>query len=145
MPWAGSTVTTQQCHERHNGHAVRTVVMPRAGSTGVTQQCRKDVRNHAVKDCAMMLLAGSTGGALLFAKVWREAGLKEMPTLVEFGTLTYGVRSSGTRVQVSVKAKNVMYGTLPADKACPQIPPPPQKKTHATLTSEMRILLMSTK
>lgn len=37
-----------------------------------------------------------------------------LPTLVEFGTLTYGCRANGSNVSISVKVSSVSYGTLPA-------------------------------
>ena len=61
----------------------------------------------------VVLNPGSTGGALHFAKVFREFGLTQLPTLVETSTLTYGCRAKGSEVEIAVKAKRVLYGTLP--------------------------------
>ena len=41
----------------------------------------------------VILNPGSTGGALHFARVFREAGTAVLPRLVEFATLTYGARA----------------------------------------------------
>jgi len=62
----------------------------------------------------VVLNPGSTGGALHFARVFREAGVAKPPVLVEFSTLTYGCRAKGASVDVRVKAGRVMYGTLPS-------------------------------
>ena len=62
----------------------------------------------------VILNPGSTGGALLFAKIFRESGLKKLPVLVETATLTYGCRAKGATVDVAVKVNRVVYGTLPA-------------------------------
>jgi len=61
-----------------------------------------------------ILNPGSTGGALLFAKRFRESGLKKLPTLVETATLTYGCRAQGAVVHIPVKVSRVVYGALPA-------------------------------
>jgi opine dehydrogenase len=61
----------------------------------------------------VVLNPGSTGGALHFAKVFREFGLRQLPTLVETSTLTYGCRAKGSEVEIAVKAKRVLYGALP--------------------------------
>jgi opine dehydrogenase len=57
---------------------------------------------------------GSTGGSLHFTRVFREFGLKKLPTFVETSTLTYGCRAKAATVDIPVKVKRVMYGTLPA-------------------------------
>ena len=62
----------------------------------------------------VILNPGSTGGSLHFAKVFREFGTKTLPTLVETATLTYGCRAKGPAVEIAVKVKRVVYGTLPA-------------------------------
>jgi len=62
----------------------------------------------------VILNPGSTGGALLFAKRFRDMGLKKLPTLVELATLTYGCRARGSSVHIAVKVSRVLYGTLPA-------------------------------
>ncbi len=67
----------------------------------------------------VILNPGSTGGALQFARVFREAGLARMPLLVEFSTLTYGCRAAGARVEIALRVRRVIYGTLPAQ-------PPPE-------------------
>ena len=65
----------------------------------------------------VILNPGSTGGALLFAKRFRDSGLKKLPTLVELATLTYGCRARGSTVHIPVKVNRVLYGTLPAGAA----------------------------
>jgi len=65
-------------------------------------------------DQLLILNPGSTGGALHFAYVFRKLGLKDIPTIVETSTLTYGCRARDERVDVSVKVNRVAYGTLPA-------------------------------
>jgi opine dehydrogenase len=62
----------------------------------------------------VILNPGSTGGSLHFARIFREFGLKQLPTLVETSTLTYGCRAKGSTVDVPVKVNRVLYGTLPA-------------------------------
>jgi opine dehydrogenase len=62
----------------------------------------------------VILNPGSTGGSLHFAKVFREFGMKNFPTFVETATLTYGCRAKGATVEIAVKVKRVVYGTLPA-------------------------------
>lgn len=62
----------------------------------------------------VILNPGSTGGALLFSKIFREFGLKKLPVLVETATLTYGCRAKGATVDIAVKVNRVVYGTLPA-------------------------------
>ncbi len=64
----------------------------------------------------VILNPGSTGGACHFAHVFRKSGLKKLPLLVEFATLTYGCRARGTTVDVRVKVNRVSYGTLPSTK-----------------------------
>lgn len=49
-------------------------------------------------DQPIVLNPGSTGGALRFARVFRESGMSAMPVLVEFGTLAYGCRAAGAEV-----------------------------------------------
>lgn len=61
----------------------------------------------------VILNPGSTGGSLRLARVFREAGLKKLPTLVETSTLTYGCRANGSSVDIRIKVKRVLYGTLP--------------------------------
>jgi len=63
----------------------------------------------------VILNPGSTGGALLFAHVFRQAGIKKMPALVETSTLTYGCRAKGETVDIKLKVSRVLYGVLPAD------------------------------
>jgi opine dehydrogenase len=62
----------------------------------------------------IILNPGSTGGALLLAKVFRESGLTKLPVIVETATLTYGCRAKGAAVEIAVKVNRVVYGTLPA-------------------------------
>lgn len=50
----------------------------------------------------------------MVAKGFREAGLRNLPTLVETSTLTYGCRAKDDIVEVKLKVKRVVYGTLPA-------------------------------
>jgi opine dehydrogenase len=61
----------------------------------------------------VILNPGSTGGSLHFARVFREFGLKKLPTFVEMSTLTYGCRAKRAMVDVPVKVKRVAYGTMP--------------------------------
>jgi opine dehydrogenase len=68
-------------------------------------------------DQLLILNPGSTGGALHFANVFRKLGLKQLPTMVETSTLTYGCRAKDARVEISVKVNRVAYGTLPAKAA----------------------------
>jgi opine dehydrogenase len=74
-------------------------------------------------DTLVILNPGSTGGACLLAHVFRQSGLKELPTLVEFSTLTYGCRAQETRVEIAVKVNRVLFGVLPAQDA-PALAPP---------------------
>ena len=62
----------------------------------------------------IILNPGSTGGSLHFAHVFRELGLKKLPTFVETSTLTYGCRAKGSMVDIPVKVNRVVYGTMPA-------------------------------
>ena len=62
----------------------------------------------------VILNPGSTGGSLHFARIFREFGMKDLPTLAETATLTYGCRAKGASVEIAVKVKRVVYGTLPA-------------------------------
>lgn len=71
----------------------------------------------------VILNPGSTGGTLHFAQVFRELGIKRMPVLVEFGTLTYGCRAVGPLVEIPVKVDRVLYGTMPA-AAIKEVGPP---------------------
>ena len=64
----------------------------------------------------VILNPGSTGGALLFAHVFRQAGMKKLPVLVETSTLTYGCRAKGETVDIKLKVSRVLYGVLPAEK-----------------------------
>ena len=64
-------------------------------------------------DQLVILNPGSTGGTLQFARIFRELGLKKLPTLVETSTLTYGCRAKGATVNVTVKVGRVVYGSLP--------------------------------
>lgn len=62
----------------------------------------------------VVISPGSTGGALHFAHVFREAGVTEPPVLVEFSTLPYGCRAEGAEVAVSLRVrKPVLYAALP--------------------------------
>ena len=74
------------------------------------QQLAPLIEPHQV----IVLNPGSTGGALKFARVFREAGLTELPVLVELGTLTYGCRAKDGVVDCPVKVRRVLYGALPA-------------------------------
>ena len=71
----------------------------------------------------VILNPGSTGGALHFARVFREAGMAVLPRIIEFSTLTYGARAQDTEVHVGVKVGRVLYGTLPAT-AIDEVGPP---------------------
>ncbi|MBM4048471.1 MAG: hypothetical protein FJ279_25490, partial [Planctomycetes bacterium] len=62
----------------------------------------------------IILNPGSTCGSLVLAKAFRQAGLRKLPTLVEMSTLTYGCRAKDEKVDVKLKVKRVVYGTLPA-------------------------------
>jgi opine dehydrogenase len=62
----------------------------------------------------LILNPGSTGGTCLFAHAFRGLGLKKLPTMVEFATLTYGCRATGTTVDIGIKVKRVLYGSLPS-------------------------------
>jgi opine dehydrogenase len=62
----------------------------------------------------VILNPGSTGGSLHFARIFREFGIRELPTFVETATLTYGCRAKGATVEIAVKVNRVVYGTLPA-------------------------------
>lgn len=75
-------------------------------------------------DHVVVLNPGSTGGALHLSTIWRRVcGITTtLPTLVEFGTLTYGCRAKGCNVSISVKVSSVSYGTLPAE-AMPRVAP----------------------
>ena len=55
----------------------------------------------------IILNPGSTGGSLLFAQVFHEAGFEKLPTFVE--TLTYGCRAKGYKFEVPVKVNRVLY------------------------------------
>jgi opine dehydrogenase len=61
----------------------------------------------------IILCPGSTGGALGFARIFRDAGMKQLPTLAETSTLPYGCRAKDATVDVRVKVARVVYGTLP--------------------------------
>jgi len=76
----------------------------------VARELARMVQPHQL----VILNPGSTGGALLFAKIFREFGLKNLPVLVETATLTYGCRAKGAKVEIAVKVNRVKYGTLPA-------------------------------
>ena len=65
-------------------------------------------------DQVLVLNPGSTGGALQMARVLREEGLRQLPILVEFSTLTYGCRAQGNRVSCAVRVGRVVYGVFPA-------------------------------
>jgi len=65
-------------------------------------------------DHLVMVNPGSTGGSLEMARVFRDCGLRRLPTLAETSTLTYGCRAKGATVEIRVKASRVVYGTLPA-------------------------------
>ena len=64
----------------------------------------------------VVLNPGSTGGALVLARVFDEAGVAR-PLLVETGTLTYGCRGAGDAVHVYLKVRRVLYGVFPADRS----------------------------
>lgn len=62
----------------------------------------------------IVLNPGSTGGALKFARIFREEGVVEMPALIELATLTYGCRAKDGVVDCPVKVGRVLYGAMPA-------------------------------
>ena len=62
----------------------------------------------------VMLNPGSCGGSLLFAHIFRQAGVSPMPVLVETSTLTYGCRGGDGIVTIYLKVARVVYGALPA-------------------------------
>jgi opine dehydrogenase len=62
----------------------------------------------------VILNPGSTGGALKFARVFREEGVIELPDLIELSTLTYGCRAKDGAIDCPVKAARVLYGAIPA-------------------------------
>ena len=64
-------------------------------------------------DQLIILNPGSTGGSLHFARIFREFVMKDLPIFVETATLTYGCRAKGATVDIPVKVKRVVYGTLP--------------------------------
>lgn len=65
----------------------------------------------------VVLNPGSTGGALQLAHLWRSGGMRELPVIAEFHTLTYGCRAKGADVKVSLKVgRPVLYSTLPAGR-----------------------------
>jgi opine dehydrogenase len=80
----------------------------------VHERAARELAPHIEPRHVIVLNPGSTGGALLMAKIWREMGVKELPLLVELGTLTYGCRAKGTEVNVSLKVHDVSYGFFPA-------------------------------
>jgi opine dehydrogenase len=58
---------------------------------------------------------GSTFGALEFAKIFREMGVKGKIPIVETSTLTYGARRVGpNKVRIMVESKEVLEGVFPA-------------------------------
>jgi opine dehydrogenase len=65
-------------------------------------------------DQLVILNPGSTCGSLHFARVFREMGLKRLPTFVETSTLTYACRAKGAKVDILVRVARVLYSTLPA-------------------------------
>jgi opine dehydrogenase len=72
----------------------------------------------------IILNPGSTGGALKFARVFREAGHERLPVLAELSTLTYGCRANDGVVDCPVKPGRVLCGTLPAaaiDDVAPEL------------------------
>jgi opine dehydrogenase len=74
----------------------------------------RELALHITPFHLVILNPGSTGGSLLFAKVFRELGIDMLPTFIETSTLTYGCRAKGAKVEVPVKVGRVLYGTLPA-------------------------------
>jgi hypothetical protein len=56
----------------------------------------------------IILNPGSTGGFLLFAQVFREAGFDKLPTFVETSTLIYGCRATEYKVEAPVKLNRVI-------------------------------------
>jgi len=80
----------------------------------VHERAAKELARLVKPHQLVILNPGSTGGSLLFAKVFREFGLKKLPVLVETSTLTYGCRAKGAAVEIAVKVNRVVYGTLPA-------------------------------
>ena len=70
-----------------------------------------------VRDIPTVLNPGHTGGALEFAQVYREHGLRPPPT-AEFSTLTYVARKVGAdRVNITGRAKRVRVAALPGGGA----------------------------
>jgi opine dehydrogenase len=78
------------------------------------ERTARELARLVSSDQLVVLNPGSAGGSLHFARVFREAGLKKLPTLVETSTLTYGCRAEGSSVDVRVRVNRVMYGTLPS-------------------------------
>lgn len=78
------------------------------------ERAARELAPLVTPDQWIVLNPGSTGGALKFARVFREAGLESMPVLVEFATLTYGCRAKDGVVDCPVKAGRVLYGTMPS-------------------------------
>ncbi|NQU98449.1 NAD/NADP octopine/nopaline dehydrogenase family protein [Candidatus Woesearchaeota archaeon] len=64
----------------------------------------------------VILNPGSTGGSLYLANIFRKRGLKELPLLGEFHTLTYGCRAKGNKINIAVKVGRVLYSTFPANR-----------------------------
>lgn len=78
------------------------------------ERAARELAPHVRSDQVVVINPGSTGGALKFARVFREEGVTETPVLAEFSTLTYGCRANGAEVECPVKVGRVLYGTLPA-------------------------------
>jgi hypothetical protein len=57
----------------------------------------------------VILNLGSTGGSLLYTKVFRELGIDTLPIFIETSKLTYGCRAKGYKVEVPVKVNRVLY------------------------------------
>ncbi len=70
---------------------------------------------HVKEGQIVYLNPGSTFGALEFAKIFRDMGVKGKVPIVENSTLTYGARRLGpNKVRVFVQSKEVLEGVFPA-------------------------------
>ena len=63
---------------------------------------------------SIVINGGSSGGSLLFAHIFRQIGLKELPLLVETSTLTYACRGKDNRVHIFLKVGRIVYCSLPS-------------------------------
>lgn len=61
----------------------------------------------------IVICPSSTGGSLRFARVFRQAKMRQLPILVDTNTLPYGCRSSGAKVNIYLKVRHLLYGVFP--------------------------------